>query len=204
MLRPITCFFAALLLLVAAPALAKHHHHRDDDSGAGAPGLANVTLLIVRHAEKPQSEGDRGLAPAGEARAKAYATYFRHFSVDGTPVAIDTLIASSDSDESARPRLTLEPLSKATGIAIQTPFANKQVKDAARWIEAGQTHKAALIAWHHGKLTKLIEKLGADPSTLLPDGDWPDDVYDWVIVLRYDGDGNLSEAKRIVEPADLK
>ena len=123
--------------------------------------------------------------------------------MDGTPVAIDTLIASSDSNESARPRLTLEPLSKATGIAIQTPFANKQVKDAARWIEAGQTHKAALIAWHHGKLTKLLEKLGADPSTLLPGGDWPDDVYNWVIVLRYDASGNLSEAKRIVEP-DLK
>ena len=197
------CLLIALLL-AATPALAKHHHHHDDDGDAGAPGLANVTLLVVRHAEKPASEGDRGLSPAGEARAKAYATYFRHFSVDGAPVAIDTLIASSDSDESARPRLTLEPLSKATGIAIQTPFANKQVKDAARWIEDGQTHKAALIAWHHGKLTKLLEKLGADPSTLLPDGEWPDDVYDWVVVLRYDASGTLSEAKRIVEPADLK
>lgn len=201
--RPFTCFFVALLFLAATPALAKHHHHHHDDE-EGAPGLANVTLLVVRHAEKPERDGDRGLAPAGDARAKAYATYFQHFSVDGTPVKIDTLIASADSDESARPRLTLEPLSKATGIAIQTPFANKQVKDAARWIEDGQTHKAALIAWHHGKLTKLLEKLGADPSTLLPDGEWPGDVYNWVIVLRYDGDGNLSDAKRIVEPADLK
>ncbi len=196
--------FVLALLLATTPALAKHGHHHDADGAAGAPGLAGVTLLVVRHAEKPASEGDRGLSPAGEARAKAYATYFRHFSVDGAPVAIDTLIASADSNESARPRLTLEPLSKATGIAIQTPFANKQVKDAARWIEAGQTHKAALIAWHHGKLAKLLEKLGADTSTLLPDGEWPDGVYDWVIVLRYDGDGNLSEAKRIVEPADLK
>ena len=140
----------------------------------------------------------------GIARANAYDSYFRHFSVDGAPVAIDTLIASADSRESARPRLTLEPLSKATGIPIQTPFANKQVKDAARWIAAGQTHKAALIAWHHGKLAKLIEKLGADPSTVLPGGDWPDDVYDWVVVLRYDSAGRLAEAKRIVEPADLK
>lgn len=195
----------AALLLAAAPALAKHHHHHHhDDADAGASGLANVTLLVVRHAEKPSDDGDRGLSPAGEARAKAYATYFRHFAVDGQPLAIDTLIASADSKESARPRLTLEPLSKATGIAIQTPFANKQVKDAAAWIAAGQTHKAALIAWHHGKLAKLIEKLGADPASVLPDGQWPEDVYDWVIVLRYDGDGNLSEAKRIVEPADVK
>ncbi len=199
--RLVACLIVALLL-AATPALAKHHHHHDDDDSMSA-GLANITLLVVRHAEKPIDAGDRGLSPAGEARAKAYANYFQYFSVDGAPVAIDTLIASSDSNESARPRLTLEPLSKATGIAIQTPFANKQVKDAARWIEAGQTHKAALIAWHHGKLTKLLEKLGADPSTLLPGGDWPDDVYNWVIVLRYDASGNLSEAKRIVEPADL-
>ena len=188
----------AMLVGIGA-ARAKHHHHHDDDGTAA--GLANVTLLVVRHAEKPAQEGDSGLSPAGEARAKAYAGYFQHFSVDGTPIAIDTLIASADSNESARPRLTLEPLSKATGIPIQTPFANKQVKDAAHWIEAGQTRKAALIAWHHGKLAKLLEKLGADPSTLLPDGVWPEDVYNWVIVLRYDASGQLSEAKRVVEPA---
>ena len=78
------------------------------------------------------------------------------------------------------------------------------MKDAARWIEQGQTHHAALIAWHHGKLAKLLADLGADTTTLLPDGDWPDNVYDWLIVLRYDADGRLSEAKRIVEPATLK
>ena len=194
--------FAAVLaaaLLGAGWAVAKHHHHDD-----GATGLANATLLVIRHAEKPEAESDRGLSPAGVARAKAYAAYFQHFTVDGAPVRIDTLIASADSDKSARPRLTLEPLSAATGLPIQHPFANKQVKDAARWIAAGQTRQAALIAWHHGKLSKLLEELGADPATLLPDGEWPADVYDWVIVLRYDADGRLSEAKRIVEPVDLK
>ena len=190
----------AATLSAPTPAEAKHHHHHD----AVATGLANVTLLVVRHAEKPASKDDPGLSPAGQARAQAYASYFRHFSVDGAPVHIDTLIASADSAESARPRLTLEPLSKATGIPIQQPFANKQVKDAAHWIEAGQAHGTALIAWHHGKLTKLLETLGADPTTLLPDAAWPETVYDWVIVLRYGPDGHLSEAKRIVEPADLK
>ena len=166
--------------------------------------MANVTVLVVRHAEKPAEAGDTGLAPAGVARAKAYATYFQHFEVDGTAVHIDTLIASADSDESARPRLTLEPLSAATGLPIAHDFANKEVKDMARWLEAGPSHGNVLIAWHHGKLAKLLEKLGADPATILPDGEWPEDVYNWVIVLRYDADGELSEAKRIVEPADLK
>ena len=191
-------------LVTIAPAWSKHHHHRDD--GGGSSGLANVTLLVVRHAEKPTDEGNSGLAPAGEARAKAYATYFQHFTFEGSPVHVEALIASADSGESARPRLTLEPLSKATGLPIQQPFANKQFKDAARWIESGDAHLhgAALIAWHHGKLAKLLEKLGADPATILPDGSWPEEVYDWVIVLRYGPDGSLTEAKRVTEPADLK
>ncbi len=193
----------ALALLLGSTAVQAKHHHRDDRENGGAPGLANATLLVVRHAEKPADAGDGGLSPAGEARAKAYATYFQHLEIDGSAVHIGTLVASADSRESARPRLTLEPLSKATGLPIETPFANKQVKDAARWIAAGHARGTTLIAWHHGKLAKLLQKLGADPTTLLPDGEWPEDVYDWVIVLRYGADGQLSEAKRIVEPAAL-
>ena len=159
-------------------------------------------MLVIRHAEKTGSRDDRGLSAAGETRARAYADYFRHLAIDGAPVRIDTLIASSDSDASARPRLTLEPLSKAIGLPIETPFANKQVKDFAHWLEAAP-RGTVLIAWHHGKLAKLIEHLGANPATLLPGGAWPDDVYDWLIVLRYDDAGRLKESRRIVEPADL-
>ncbi len=201
-MQRIFLFLAFTTALLAAPvAQAKHHHHDDE---YGASGLANVTLLVVRHAEKPTDPGDTGLAPAGVARAKAYANYFQHFAVDGAPVHVDTLVASADSQESARPRLTLEPLSAATGLSIQHDFANKDAKEMARWLKAGPTHGNVLIAWHHGKLAKLLEKLGADPATLLPGGEWPEDDYNWVIVLRYDADGDLSDAKRIVEPADLK
>ena len=111
--------------------------------------------MIIRHAEKPTTAGDRGLSPAGEARARAYADFFRHLEIDGAPIRIGALLASSDSSESARPRLTLEPLAKATGLPLQTPFANKQVKDFARWLEAGPSRGTVVIAWHHGKLAKL-------------------------------------------------
>ena len=117
-------------------------------------------------------------------------------------MAIDTLIASADSDVSARPRLTLEPLSKATGIPVQTPFKNKHYADAASWIAQGVTHGTALIAWHHGKLPDLLAALGA--PNVLPGGVWPEDVYDWVVELRYDGQGRLASATRVTEPADLK
>lgn len=152
-------------------------------------GLADATVVIVRHGEKPD-EG-AGLSPAGEARAKAYVGYFEHLSLDGTPFKPDTLVASADSKNSARERLTLEPLAQALGLPIDQRFADKEVKQLAHAL-AGESHgKSVLIAWHHGELAKLIDALGADPATLLPDGRWPDDVFNWVVVLRYDHQGKL-------------
>jgi len=152
-------------------------------------GLADATVVIVRHGEKPD-EG-AGLSPAGEARAKAYVGYFEHLSLDGTPFRPDTLVASADSKNSARERLTLEPLAQALGLPIDQRFADKEVKQLAHAL-GGESHgKSVLIAWHHGELAKLIDALGANPATLLPDGRWPDDVFNWVVVLRYDHQGKL-------------
>lgn len=37
----------------------------------------------------------------------------------------------------------------------------------------------------------MLRALGADPKKLLPDAKWPDDVYGWLIELRYDANGRL-------------
>ena len=201
--RPLVGLVIVAIALAAGVGVAwgKHHHHAAE--AGGESGLAGATLLVVRHAEKPTTAGDRGLSAVGDARARAYADYFRHLEIDGAPVHVGALLASADTDESARPRLTLEPLAKATELTVETPFANKQVKDFANWLQAGPPRGTVLIAWHHGKLAKLLAQLGADPTTLLPDGAWPEDVYDWLVVLRYDGAGRLVDSKRIIEPAGL-
>src|ERR1700722_18983705 len=77
-------------------------------------GLKNTVVLIIRHAEKPDSGNT--LTPAGEERAKAYVKYFKDYTVEAKPVTLDYLFAAADSKGSMRPRLTLEPLSKATGM----------------------------------------------------------------------------------------
>jgi hypothetical protein len=171
-------------------------------SRANSPGLAGDTVLIIRHAEKPADKvnGGVGLAPAGEARARAYANYFGHFSLDGVPVRITDLVATADSANSARPRLTLTPLSQAVGLPIQQPFADDQVMALADWIAQGEPRRTILIAWHHHKLPQLLAALGADPMTLIPGGTWPDNTYDWVQVLRYDDRGRLQHPARLVEP----
>ena len=194
--------FAALAIYLAAvtlaPVAAEAHHH--DGSQAEIAGPPNGTVLIVRHAEKP--DNGVGLAPAGQERAAAYASYFGRFVIGGAPVHIDTLVATADSDDSDRPRLTLTPLSQALGLPIQQPYADKDVKGLAAWLSS-QTDHVVLVAWHHGKLPKLLADLGADPGQLLPNGVWPEDVYNWVIELRYDAQGHLISADRVVEPADL-
>jgi hypothetical protein len=186
---------ATLFFLGAVPVAAQ----------PSGPGLAGTTLLIIRHAEKPQDEGvgGPGLTPAGEARARAYATYLRSFAVDGKVLHIDTLVATADSAGSMRPRLTVEPFSRASGLPLQQPFKNKDVKGLANWLANGAPHRTVLIAWHHGMVPSLLTELGADPQALIPGGAWPPATYDWVIYLHYGEDGHLADAKRIVEPAGL-
>jgi len=62
---------------------------------------------------------------------------------------------------------------------------------------------SVLIAWRHKKFPALLKALNVDPTLLLPDGVWPDSVYDWVILLRYDAHGHLQIQKLIHEPNPL-
>jgi hypothetical protein len=112
-----------LLILCCLPALAWAHH----PAKAAKPnhGLRDVTVLIVRHAEKPPQ--GNGLSPQGEQRALAYATYFDPWQQAAESLTPDRLIATKDSMESWRPRLTLTPLSQRLGVAIEQPFADDQV-----------------------------------------------------------------------------
>ena len=45
----------------------------------------------------------------------------------------------------------------------------------------------------------MLRALGADPKQVIPNGKWPEDVFGWLIQLRYDSDGHLIDAKRINE-----
>jgi hypothetical protein len=61
--------------------------------------------------------------------------------------------------------------------------------------------KVILVCWHHGQIPAVLRALGADPATLLPNGKWPRDVYDWVIMTSFDENGHLipGTTKRINE-----
>jgi hypothetical protein len=169
-------------------------HHADKD----ARGLRDVTVLIVRHAEKPDQ--GNGLSPRGEQRAQAYASYFDPLQLDGNALIPQRLIATRDSKASMRPRLTLTPLAARLQLPIEQPWADDQVDDLAKDLRKKNTAPVVLIAWHHGHIVKLIEALGGDAKQLLGRKTWPADTYDWLVVLHFDGQGHLSEsASRLVQ-----
>jgi len=163
------------------------------------PGLRNATILIVRHAEKPETGME--LTPAGTARADAYTNYFRKLTIDSKPVKLDWLFAAADSKNSHRPRLTLEPLSKTLGLSLDLKFKDKEPELLAQELKDHSHGQQILICWHHGQIPNLIQALGGEPAKLLPGGKWPDDVFCWMIELRYDQDGHLipGEARCIDE-----
>jgi hypothetical protein len=200
-MKPVPLWSALLTLVLLTAAFDK------PPQPARSSGLADATILIVRHAEKPDT--GPGLTPQGQQRAEAYVQYFKTFNIDSKPLHLGYLIAAADSEKSHRPRLTLEPLGKSLGLKIDDRFKAKQTQELADAIRSGASGRRILICWHHGSTPDLLTALGADPAKLLPDAKWPDLQFGWVIQLRYDHDGALIPAasKRLNEnlmPEDSK
>ena len=189
-----TLFLCGLLAVGLATAI-----FAEPPQNGKSDALKNAVILVIRHGEKP----DKGpeLTAAGKARAQNYVKYFQNFTMDGQPLKLDYLFAAADSKASHRARETIEPTSQSLGLPIDSQFADLQFQKLADEILATPHGKNILICWHHGEIPKLVQALGADPKLLFPKkGEWPDDVYNWVIQLRYNADGRLFEAKRINEP----
>src|ERR1700735_5673355 len=81
----------AVLILSMTPSLAVQAQSAQNY-------LANNTVLIVRHTEKPET--GTGLTPQGEERARLYAKYFQPFQEDGLSIPVDSLYAGADSKSS--------------------------------------------------------------------------------------------------------
>jgi broad specificity phosphatase PhoE len=184
-----------VVLLLLGPALA--HGAGSTDAGM-VSGLSNAVILVIRHAEKP-ADGP-GLTGVGQARAEACASYFKNFTLDGRPLKLDCLIAAADTPRSHRPRLTLEPTSRMLGLPINSGFADLQFQELAEELRTRPHGNHILVCWHHSTIPALVEALGADPGRLFPNGEWPDEIYNWVVELRYDANGRLVAARRLNEP----
>jgi hypothetical protein len=162
-------------------------------------GPKNSVILIIRHAEDAGT--GHGLSARGAERAEAYKNYFQKFAVDSKPRKPEAVLVAADTKQSHRPRLTVEPFSKAAKLTIDSRFGNKQPSDLAAELRANHQGKVTLVCWHHGQIPALLRALGVAPETLVPGGKWPRDVFDWVIMVSFDENGRLipENTKRINE-----
>lgn len=162
---------------------------------------SNAHVLLIRHAEKPDTGTD--LAPAGQARAQAYVAYFQNYAIGGTAVVPQYVFAAADSDESHRPRLTVTPLAQALGLQINDKHKDKDFQQVADALQNHPKYNGSnvLVCWHHGEILDLAAALGASAGTLPPASNWPakwpGDVFGWVLQLVYGADGTLTTAQTV-------
>jgi hypothetical protein len=167
--------------------------------------LAHSNILLIRHAEKPDSGPD--LSPAGQARAQAYVDYFKNYTLAGTdpgvPVRLTHLVAAADSSESERPVQTIASLALSLGLPVNSRFKDKDYEDLAAHLkdEAKFANSDILICWHHEHLLPLARALGVDADALPASSAWPDrwpgDVFGWLLQIRYDHEGLVKPGRTV-------
>jgi hypothetical protein len=172
-------------------------------TGVTQPAVAmppNLTLYLVRHAEKPPN--GTGLSAAGQARANAYVNYLQTLTDPlGRTIKWDYLFASAESEHSERPFLTIEPLSQAIGKPIDPNYKDKHFSKLVQFILKNPKNQfdnsAVLICWHHGEILDLGRSLGAEPNNLPQTSNWPvtwpDEVFGWLLKIYYKSDGTLHD-----------
>ena len=168
----------------------------------------NTNILIVRHAEKPDSGA--GLTVAGQARAQAYAIYFQNYHLNSRPIKFDYLFAAADSSASHRPRLTIQPLAKAMKLDINDKYKETDNRKIADRIlhKSKYNDSNILICWHHEEILALAKALGVDSSKLPPESHWPErswpnEVFGWLLQLCYDEKGEIITSRTICTNTEL-
>ena len=95
-----------------------------------------------------------------------------------------------------RPLETITPLSKATGLPVETRFGYKQIGKLEEALESpGYRGATLLVAWEHKQLVKLARSLldhhGGDARQA---GKWPGSDFDSIYVVRIVRDGESTRA----------
>ena len=151
-------------------------------------------ILVMRHAEKTSDPTDPHLSAAGQLRAAKLVDFI--VSRYGTPGA---LFAAAASTHSVRSSETLEPLSKSTGVAIDSTFADQDYGALALRIRSMKCPASTfvVVCWHHGNIPSLLIALRARAGEF-PDP-WNPEVFNLIVQLDYAADG-LPRITEVFQP----
>lgn len=174
-------------MLLCSPAVLARHK----DKHVGEP---IERILVMRHAEKPDSDRDNNLAFAGYTRASKLPGYIT--SQFGRP---DYIFVAADSKHSSRCSQTGLPLSRATGVPLSSSFRDEDYENLAQALTSDQQFRGKLIVviWHHAKLPELVQALGAKDGS--HPSKWKSSVFNQIWELDYAGN-HRPQVSIITEP----
>jgi broad specificity phosphatase PhoE len=170
--------------------------------------------MIIRHGEKPTSDNgdvgvdargkpdDHSLTDTGWQRASGLADLFTGASLRNRPATPTAIYAAgaNDQGEGTRTRETVQPLSNALGVPVNTEFGKGDEQQLVKAVESqpGPT----LISWQHREIPDIVHAFG--PVSPSPPSTWPDDDYDSIWTLTSNGDGTwrFSEQPQRLSPSD--
>ncbi|MFE0020119.1 hypothetical protein [Amycolatopsis sp. NPDC059021] len=182
---------------------------------AESPQQGADTIMIIRHAEKPDGsspaqgvtadgeQSDGSLTVRGWTRAGALVELFAPASGAiraglARPAAV--YAAAPNGDKSQRPSQTVTPVAARLGVQLQTPFAKGDEKALAAKLTS--LHGATLVSWQHEEIPDIVQHLGA--VTPAPPAKWPDERFDVVWVFtRTAGGWAFSQVPQLLLDGDL-
>ena len=151
-----------------------------------------TTVLVMRHAEKPDDPYDPDLSKDGRARAEKLVGFIQ--DKYGKP---DFIFAAAITRHSARPYETVRPLSKATSVGIDATIADNDYEVLADQLRTKKKYagKLVVVCWHHGNIPPLMRYLGAKKGDY--PSPWDHTVFDLVLQTGL-SDGKVS-VKQVTE-----
>jgi hypothetical protein len=167
------------------------------------------TILIIRHAEKPEPGGDDGvdgsgtsdsksLAPRGWQRSGAWAELFapslRQQPAVPKPTALfasapashSEIAAGKSGSKSRRPLETISPLAAKLDIEIDVRFGKGRETDLAAAIST--IEGVVLVCWQHEDIFAIAKALAPNEARI--PAHWPGDCFN--VMFRFDRENSSS------------
>ncbi|TWF96977.1 hypothetical protein [Kitasatospora viridis] len=209
--RRVLLGLAAAPLLLAGCGSTSKKKHGADAASAAAPG-ADVTVMIIRHGEKP-ADGAAGhdetghpdkssLTDRGWQRADALPHLFTPQPATGlrTPAKVYAATDTGPHAGAHRMRETVTPLAQQLGLTLDLTYAESQ--EAALAGAAAAQPGPVLICWEHTRIPAIVKALALAPDAGAPSA-WPGDRFDLVWVFtRTAGVWSFQQVNQHLLPGD--
>ena len=143
-------------------------------AGAADAATTPAEILIIRHAEEPEQDGEPHLSAAGKALAAALPKLFpARFAAPAFIFAAKT--------KSNRAVETVQALADSLHLKVDSQFGDTEFKAlASELLKPAYAGSHLLVCWNHGTIEELAHAVGVTKPPK-----WPKSQFDHVWQVKY-------------------